>query len=262
MVSLPRERSAASKHLEDYITLLYGPKKIGKTTFASQYPDAFFMMFEPGSKALEIYQRPIKKWADFKAYVDLLVDDKKFKNVVIDTADLCYLFCERFTCSKLGVEDIADAGYGKGWRSSKIEFILTINKLVNSGKGVVFLSHSTEKEIEMADGSQVTKVTSTMSKQAAEVLEALVDIWVYYRYTKGGGREFVIRGNQKIDAGTRTKKNFLGISRIPAGNSEKEAYENFVSAFENRLGEKTEDVTFGIKGPKPFVKTMKKFKLK
>jgi hypothetical protein len=247
MLSLPKERSEASTHLEDYITLLYGPKKIGKTTFASQFPDAFFMMFEPGSKALEIYSRPMKKWADFKAYVDLLTVDKRFKNVVIDTADLCYLFCERFTCAKLGVEDIADAGYGKGWRSSKIEFILTINKLVNAGKGIIFLSHSSEREVELADGSEIMRVTSTMSKQAAEVLEALVDIWVYYRYTKTGGREFVIRGTQKIDAGTRTKKNFLGISRIPAGNNEEEAYENFVAAFENRLTTEPKAVKFKIK---------------
>ena len=235
MATLPKERSKASKNLEDYTILLYGPKKIGKTTFASMFSDAFFLMCEPGSKALEIYQRPVRKWADFKAYVDLLAADKRFKNVVVDTADLCYLYCERYTCSRLGVEDLADAVYGKGWRSCKIEFIQAINKLQHSGKGVIFLSHSAEKEVELADGSEIVRVTSTMSKQAAEILEATVDIWVHYRYTAAGGREFVVRGTQKIDAGTRTKKNFLGISRIPAGINEQEAHANFVAAFENRL---------------------------
>lgn len=234
-LTLPKEKTTPSKNLSDYSILLYGEEKIGKTSFAAQFPDAIFLMCEPGSKALSIYSRNVNSWADLKGYLKLLAKDKRFKTIVIDTVDVAAVMCEKYCAAKLGVEDIQDAEYGKGWRKLKAEMSQWLTFAGNMGKGIVYISHSTEKEIKNRAGGSRHRVVPTMDKRAAEIMEAYVDIWCYYRYETDGSRTLQIRGTEEVAAGVRTKKNFLGISEIPGGKSEEEAYKNFVDAFENRL---------------------------
>lgn len=232
---LPTEKTQPSKDLSDYSILLYGEEKIGKTTFASQFPDAIFLMCEPGSKALSIYSRPVNSWADLKGYLKVLAKDKKFKTIVIDTVDVAANMCEKYCAAKLGVEDIQDAEYGKGWRKLKAELSQWLTFAGNMGKGIIYISHSTEKEIKNRSGGSRHRVVPTMDKRASEIMEAYVDIWAYYKYESDGSRTLLIKGTEEVAAGTRTKKNFLGISEIPGGKSEEETYKNFVDAFHNRL---------------------------
>lgn len=234
-LTLPKEKSVPSKNLSDYSILLYGEEKIGKTTFAAQFPKAMFLMCEPGSKALSIFARPVNNWSDMKGYLKLLAKDNTFQTIVIDTVDVAYLLCERYCAQKLGVEDINDAEYGKGWRKVKAEFKQWMTYAGNLGKGIIYISHSTEKEIKNRSGSSRHRVVPTMDRRAADIMEADVDIWCYYRYNSDGSRTLQIRGTEEVSAGVRTRNNFLGVSEIPGGKSEEEAYANFVAAFENRL---------------------------
>lgn len=236
--SLPTEKSEPSKNLSDYSILLYGEEKIGKTTFAAQFPDAIFLMCEPGSKALSIYSRAVNNWADMKAYLKLIAKDKKFKTIVIDTVDVAYLLCEKYCAAKLGVEDINDAEYGKGWRKVKAEFKQWMTYAGNIGKGIVYISHSVEKEIKSRDGMSRHRVVPTMDRRASDIMEADVDIWAYYYYDQEGNRFIQIRGTEEVACGVRTKHHFLQVKRkISGGESEEAAYRNFVDAFHNRLPE-------------------------
>lgn len=232
-ITLPQVKSKASTDLSDYSILMYGEEKIGKTTFAAQFPEAIFLMCEPGSKALEVYQRPINSWADMKAYLKLLSKDTKFKTIVIDTVDIAYLLCERATCVALGVEDIQDADFGKGWRKVAAEFSTWMNYAAKLGKGVIFISHAKEKSIKNRAGDEHHRTVPTMDRRASDIMEAMVDIWVYYKYNRNGTRTLQIRGTEEIAAGVRTPKNFIGISEIPGGKTPEEAYKNFVGAFNN-----------------------------
>ena len=49
---LPTAKTPAKRSLSDVSILLYGPSKIGKSTFASQAPNAIFIATEPGLNAL------------------------------------------------------------------------------------------------------------------------------------------------------------------------------------------------------------------
>jgi RecA-family ATPase len=62
---LPTTKTPPKRSLSDVSILLYGPSKIGKSTFASQAPDAIFLATEPGLNALEVYQHPITSWPEF-----------------------------------------------------------------------------------------------------------------------------------------------------------------------------------------------------
>jgi hypothetical protein len=238
-LTLPTERNAPCRTLQEYTILLYGAKKIGKTTLASLFPKAFFMLCEPGGKALEIYARPVKTWDDFKAYNRLLVKDKTFENVIIDTVDHAYEMCMRWVCRKMVIDHPSDSEWGKGWNAVKVELQSEFNKLMHSGKGVVLISHAREEEIKKRDGSKFNRTSSTLGGQAKEFFEGVVDVWAYYTY-EGARRVLVVQGDDFIDAGHRIKKHFCypdgtAIRKIPMGVSEEEAYKNFVAAFENRL---------------------------
>jgi hypothetical protein len=245
-LALPTKKSTPASELSAYSILLYGQEKIGKTSFASQFPKPIFLLFEPGGKSLEIYKEDVKDWTHFRRLLTAIENDKFFENVIFDTADVAYTMADRWVCEANGISDLEDLGHGKGWRKVRIEFHSCVNRLLKSGKGVLFTSHATEKSFKTRDGDEVDRTVPTMSKQARDILEPIVDIWAYYRYA-GKGREFVVRGNEEISAGTRTKGHFLGIDRIPAGNSEEEAYANFVAAFNNQLGAPAKKTGFNWK---------------
>lgn len=238
-ISLPKEKSEPCSSLAGYSTLIYGAKKIGKTTLASMFDKAFFLFFEPGGKALSVFGRKIKSWLEFKGYNKLLQKDKKFATVIVDTGDIMYEQGSEHVCKKLVIDHPSDEAWGKGWKAVKKEVSTEVMKLLNSGKGVIFISHSREEEIKKKGGEDYNRTSSTLPGQAKELLEGVVDIWAYYTY-EGNKRYLYIQGDDYIDAGHRIEGRFLysdgtPIQKIPMGKSKEEAYRNFVLAFENKL---------------------------
>lgn len=247
--SLPDSISKPMTGLGDYSILLYGEKKIGKTSLSSMFPMNFSMMHEPGGKALSMYQKPVTSWEAFKAYVKLLEKDKTFKTVTVDTIDLAYKNCMKSVCTKLVIDHPGDEGWGKGWEAVRDEFMHWISRLLSCGKGVIFISHAVEKEIKTRTGTTYHRISPTMAGQARDILEGIVDIWAYMCYEKGK-RMLVIEGDDHVGAGHRLENNFrytnkVRIKEIPMGKSKQEAYENFVKAFNNET--KPEEVSHSLK---------------
>lgn len=238
-LNLPMEKSVPVESLGGYTALIYGRKKIGKTSLCSHFPKSLFVLFDPGGKALRLYQVSPKNWRQFVRYVDLVIKDDRFETVVIDTADIAYDDCLEHVCFQLGVDHPSDAGWGKGWNAVRTEFVRQIKRLTRSGKGVIFISHQRETEIEERSGKKYHMKTNTLSGQAKEALEGIVDIWANYDYD-GKTRMLTIAGDDFTDAGNRCEENFhytdgSPIREISMGNSSQESYENFVKAFYNKL---------------------------
>jgi hypothetical protein len=238
-LSLPQEKSVPSDDIKDYSILLYGKKKIGKTTLAAQFPGALFLMCEPGGKALSIRQVAVQTWAEFEGYIDLAIKDKATRLVVIDTADFAYEYCMTFTCERLAIDHPSDETYGKGWNAVRKEFTGVIRKLLHSGKGAIFISHSKDEEFKTRSSETFSKVVSSMPGQARDTLEGIIDIWVNYDYD-GKRRTLIIGGSSEVDAGHRVDGRFKypngePIESIPMGRSPQEGYRNFINAFNNSV---------------------------
>jgi hypothetical protein len=249
---LPTERSVPKTSIGDYIILLFGEKKIGKTMLSAQFPDTFHVMWEPGGKALEIYQTEFADWETFKRAITKLRSDKRFKTIVIDTVDLAFKAADAYACAKLAIDDPADEEWGKGWRAIRKEFERQIHRLLSAGKGVIFISHAVEREIKTRRGSSSHRLVSTMPRQASEIIEGLVDVWACFSYD-GDERVLIIGGDEDVSAGHRLDNRFRwkgnAIRKIAMGDSAEEGYQNFVDAFNNRYDPQSKN-----KGEKPIIK--------
>jgi len=242
-VTLPTEKSKPVTDLGGYSILFYGRKKIGKTTMCQHFPSTFFLMFEPGAKKLALWQKPVRSWNEFRQYVKLIVATERFKTVVVDPVDIAYDMCMAYVCTKLNIIHPSEADWGRGWSAVKKEFMGEMNKLLNSGKGIIFISHEREETIEERGKKPYQRRTNTMSGQAREAIEGVVDVWACYDYL-ANKRYLTILGDDFTDAGHRLNEEpgprFLYTDRtpirmIPMGKSSKEAYENFLKAFNNQL---------------------------
>lgn len=205
--------------LHENAILLYGPPKIGKTTLASQFPDAVFLSTERGTKHVEVEEYQIKNWLTFCAAIDILernIDDWGYKTIVVDTADELYDMCESFTCQKLSIENLGDAAYGKGFAANTRELKKQVNRLVRLGRGLVFISHSQEKTVKvdtvenpyaiaMADSKgEVEMVVPTLPNKARAFFTALADIILYCEIGKDLRRVLYTQPARGFEAGDRS----------------------------------------------------------
>jgi AAA domain-containing protein len=234
---LPTKKSTPMENIGDYSSLLFGSKKIGKTRLASMFPNAYFMGFEEGTKAISVFKNRMTSWPIAKKAVRLLKKDTTFETIVVDTADESYAMCFDYTCQEKGWDHPSDEGFGKGWSEIKRRYSRWVNDLLATGKGVIFISHATEREIKRRDGSTYDQIQTTMAGQARDILEGLVDIWAYFHY-EDGRRVLQIRGNDEVAAGHRLNKHFRtpdgkDLDIIDMGDSEEEGYKNLIDAFNN-----------------------------
>ncbi len=236
-LSVDKESKVVDR-LEDYIHLLYGREGLGKTALESMFPGTWFWFFEPGGKSLSVRGKTIKDWSHVRAMVKQMIakpkEYKKIKRIVFDTADLAWEMCERWTCEKMAIDDLADEDWGKGFKRAKREFHLVILDLLRAGYGVGFTSHSVMRETENEQGEKTDVMVPTMAKSARSVIEPLCDLIIYMHYRKGN-RVMTIRGSESLYAKCRLEKNFKGIKRISMGKSKEEAYDNLKNAFKNKV---------------------------
>lgn len=246
-LSLPTEKTRPVSSLSECSILIYGEKKIGKTSLASQFPSSLFLFFEPGGKGLSVYSREVSKWPDFVSYINMILADKsnRFQTIIIDTIDIAYSRCFDYICKKQAVDHPSEGTYGDVWNAIKKEFVDQIDRLLLARKGVIFISHAEVAEFQSRTFGTTQKIIPTMPKQARHLMQAVADVILYYGYY-GDERWVTVSGSENLDAGHRLKHQFWvspgpqsgkRIHSIPMGRSEEEAFANLSNAFNNQLSE-------------------------
>lgn len=241
-IELPTEASAPSDHLGDYTILIHGSKKIGKTSLASKFPNAFGCMFEPGAEGLYMKHLGCPTWQHYKQIQDKLDADPTYcDTLIIDTGSLAYDRCMEYACAKAGIEHPGDEGFGKGWDRVKKELVREMNRAMLRKCGTIVLCHTKLEEVETITGRTYNKLVPDLSGQAQGYFSAAIDIIGYYHLIDNK-RWLQIREDDYAVAGCRPETHFLTqkgeqVFKIPMGNNSQEAYDNFVKAFENRQEE-------------------------
>lgn len=176
---LPTQKTPPKPNLNDLTVLVYGPSKIGKSTWCSQAEGALFLATEAGLNNLDVYQQPIGSWEDLLAACKEIAEGKHaFKTVIIDTVDNAYRMCAEHVCQKFKIEHESDLGYGKGYALINNEFYRVLNKLALLPYGLFLISHSQEREIETRTG-KLTRIVPTLPDKARKIVLGMVDIILF-----------------------------------------------------------------------------------
>lgn len=234
---LPTELSTPINTIKKAIILIYGERKIGKTSLASKMENALFLFFEPGGSGLRVHGSDISDWRTFVDAVDVMSKTSQFDTVVIDTIDIAYEKCFEFVCAREGVKHASEGDFGSIWNAIEVEFKKQMYRLIATKRGIVMLSHAGEKQFESLSGKQYTKIVPTMSKAAMKFAVGIADILGYYGYY-GNDRFLTIAGSDAVEGGHRLEESFRTpsgerVHSIPMGSSAEEAYANFEAAFNN-----------------------------
>lgn len=181
------EASVEGTTFQDFMAILYGPVKIGKTKTMALMPGAYFLATEPGYKFQNIRKTKIGNWPTFTKFVmSMEKSSKKAKSVrmwVVDTADNLCKFCLQYVCNKKGIEHPSDEEWGKGWEAFADEFAKWILRLASIGPGICFICHETDKEI-TSRSMKITKTIPSIPKTCYKILNALVDLILWMDFAK------------------------------------------------------------------------------
>lgn len=241
-LKLPTARKSPLTALVDFSVLLYARPKFGKTTFFSTFPDALFLTTEPGTKGIEIFEfnadgGGVTDWSVMLQAVKLLERSKRFKNVVIDTADEAYALCSEHVCKRAGLEHPHDANdYGKTWNKISRQFRDALFRIQRTGRGLYLTSHVKESTIDHAGGGSFTRIAPSLTGQAEKTILAFVDMIWYGEIVQDQRRLILTDGDDLVTAGSR--KRGLAADIPPAvllPEDEAQDYNLFAAAFRGEV---------------------------
>ena len=167
--------------------VIYGPEGIGKSTFASKFPDPVFIDTEGSTNDMDVARLPRPtSWI-------MLLEELQYveknpgvcKTLVIDTIDWAEQLCVEHICAKHNKSGIEDFCYGNGYVYTKEEFGRFLNKLtdvIETGVNVVLTAHAQLRKFEQPDemgaydrwelklGKKTQSQTSPLVKEWADML--------------------------------------------------------------------------------------------
>ena len=167
--------------------VIYGPEGIGKSTFASKFPDPVFIDTEGSTNSMDVARLPkASSWQILLDQVDYVrTHPTMCKTLIIDTMDWAEAMCIQYICDKHRKSGIEDFGYGNGYTYVKEEIGRFLNKLSevkDAGVNVVLTAHAQIKKFEQPDelgaydrwelklGKKTTSQTSPLVKEWADML--------------------------------------------------------------------------------------------
>ena len=165
----------------------YGPEGIGKSTFASHFPDPVFIDTEGSTKEMDVarFKKP-SSWAMLLEQVRYTRDHHDLcKTLVIDTVDWAEQMCIEHVCDKHQKSGLESFGYGSGYvyvREEFGRFLNSLEEVVEQGVNVVLTAHAMLRKFEQPDemgaydrwelklGKKTSSQTSPLVKEWSDAL--------------------------------------------------------------------------------------------
>lgn len=193
-------------------TIIYGPEGIGKSTFASQFPDALFIDTEGSTKDMDVSRLEApSSW-------EMLLDEVRYvkmhpeicRTLIIDTADWAEMLCISNVCDKNQKHSIEEFGYGKGYIYVQEEFGRLLNLLsevIGTGINIVITAHAKMRKFEQPDEmGAYDRWEMKLSKGVAPMVKEWADMVLFCNYktmvvnVDGQGAQ---KGKNKAQGGKR-----------------------------------------------------------
>lgn len=193
--------------------VVYGPEGIGKSTFASQFPEPIFIDTEGSTKDMDVARTPApSSWAMLMEQVKYFsMHPEQLKTLIIDTADWAETLCTEHVCAKYQKSGIEDFGYGKGYVFLQEEFGRLLNLLTELVEkchiNVVLTAHAKMRKFEQPDEmGAYDRWEMKLSKGVSPMVKEWADMVLFCNY-----KTFVInvdgqgaqKGKNKVQGGKR-----------------------------------------------------------
>lgn len=196
--------------------VIYGPEGIGKSTFASKFPDPLFIDTEGSTNKLDVqrFEEKPSSWSMLKNYVEYVRQHPDIcDTLVIDTIDWAERLCVESILNAYNKKGIEDFGYGNGYTYVAEEigrFLNTLQELIDKNIcNVVLTAHSQIKKFEQPDetssydryelklGKKTTSQTSPLVKEWADmILFANYETFAVAR--DKDGKKFMGQGGERV----------------------------------------------------------------
>ena len=192
--------------------LLYGPEGIGKSTFASHFPNAVFIDTEGSTVRLDVARTPKPtSWMMLKEQVTYFIKHpNEIGTLVIDTADWAEKICIEQLCASRQVKSIEDFGYGRGYVYLAEEFghlLNALNELIELGINVVLTAHAQMRKFEQPDEmGSYDRWEMKLQKKTAPLVKEWADMVLfanYKTYVVNVDNQGVAKGKNKAQGGKR-----------------------------------------------------------
>jgi len=259
--------STPKQKMEEFMWVISGRNKIGKTTLASQFPKPYFFLFEPGSSTLATYEtdvlqeaqkRGMHPWELFRNAVDEFVDNKGygFKTAVIDPVSTAYDYCEDFVTKRENVDHISKLPYGQGYTMVRDEYSDVIKKLHSGYTIPLAISHTKDKQKSDGLGNEKTVVDLDITGKSGTFLKNYTDIFLLLDFDDEGNRKIFVRPSTNQEAGSRLDfdKNEIDLSfealkkefdkSIKKNNKKLNITKDMIKSSEEERQKKMEEKTF------------------
>ena len=168
--------------------VIYGAEGIGKSTFASKFPNPLYIDTEGSTKQLDISRLPSpESWNELLAEVKYVSDNKSLcRTLVIDTADWAEKLAVVKVCQDQNVKNIEDIGYGKGYVYLEQEFrnlLSLLDEVIKSGINVIIVAHSQIRTFYEVDNiGQYDRYELKLQKKTSPLLKEWADMLLFANY--------------------------------------------------------------------------------
>jgi hypothetical protein len=202
--------------------VIYGPEGIGKSTFASKFPDPLFIDTEGGTSNLDVRRiKCSKSWDELLLIVKEIIKNPTIcKTLVLDTADWSETMCINAVTEKYRKNNIEDFGYGKGYTYLLDEYtrlLSLFDELIEVGINVVITAHAKPRKFELPEEQGAfDRYEMKLTRQVAPVIKEWCDALFFVNYkiyvvttenntkkAQGGKRVLYTTHNPTYDAKNR-----------------------------------------------------------
>lgn len=173
--------------IEPMKILIYGVEGIGKTTFASKFPDPIFIDTEGSTGFINARKLPNPtSWTMLLDELEDIKSEPRGKTLIIDTLDWAERLVKKYLMDKNKWAAIDSTNYGSRYVALSDEIGKLLNKLTeikDVGINVVLTAHAETKKHELPDEmGQYDKYTLKLEKRDAALAKEWADMILFFNY--------------------------------------------------------------------------------